>query len=140
MTDAITSALELTERELVKSKTRTGSLTQELAIERDNTRKLEIAARTLRRLKQGNAQAPPTSGAKSPTKDEVRPLLKQFLRDNHGMEADAIYKALRKKLGEKGISALGLGLRIKELLAEDWVCEVEPGIHAMRGAEQLPGI
>ena len=65
------------------------------------------------------------------TQEHVRPLVKQLLEDNPTLEADAIYGLVQEKLSENNLPAKGLGLRMKEILAESWITEIQTGVFAL---------
>lgn len=134
MTSAIEAAIQGLHDDVAVSQQRIDTLQKELSAARATKAELEKAIKTLRRLG-GSAD---TAVGASPTKEMVRPIAQALLRDNNRLEYDDLYGLVREKLAERTVTANGLGLRMKEVLAEPWARETSPGVYTLTSVGAQP--
>lgn len=113
MSDSIHSAIELLQADLAASETRIGKIKADLTQARAEHGRLERALKAL--LNVGEPDGP---GARGVTRELLRPLVETVLAENPTVGYADVYDLVREKLATRGLSANGLGLRLKEILAE----------------------
>jgi hypothetical protein len=113
MNGSIQSAIDLLMADLEKSAVRVTRAREDLVTARDEHGRLERALKALGQVGDGSA-------TRGPTKDMVRPIVQRLLADNPDLEPADLYDLVREKLAQSGVSANGLGLRMRELMAEEW--------------------
>lgn len=123
MSQSSPTVIDLLEKEHSQELAHVEQLQDELKSAKKKCRKMSDALKILRGSESGL------------TKDHVRPLVKQLLQDNPTLSSDAIYALVQEKLAEQKIPAKGLGLRVREILAEDWITEVENGVFSMLSSQ-----
>lgn len=94
-----------------------------------STKKMKGERRKLKKAYQsiGGGEAWP-----APTAALVRPMVRELLEDNGELAEEEVYDLVRGKLGEQGVSAQGLALRVREALAIAEVVETPSGAYRLK--------
>lgn len=134
MRESIIAAIQGVRDDLATNGERITHIGGELTSAKLHKGKLERALKTLLRL----AESEEGAGSSAATQDAVRPIVQTLLADNGRMSRQDLYDLVREKLTEQGVSANGLGLRMKEVLGEPWVEQTAPGVYAKRVERVAP--
>lgn len=112
MSDSIHSAIELLRAEKAASEARVAKTKADHLAARAEDSRLDRALKALASV------GDPEGAPRGVTRDQVRPLVERVLADNPAITHRDLYDLVREKLAARGVSANGLGLRVKEILAE----------------------